>query len=192
MSRVKRTGSIANHTRRKVESQKRKCKERQKHWRKKQEMKRLRANKAAEEPRPTPKARGFLAQRFWEALHLDKALEGVGIIKTGGLAVGCILMVVLLFGVMDVTSLCALAEAVGQAYADLDQRLDEILVEVSDEEASTAPAEGEWTVLQVLAHLVMSERAIQLDTACRVNKQSLTVFPGNNEGPLDAIVASHV
>ena len=46
-------------------------------------------------------------------------------------------------------------------------------------------------MLQVLAHLVMSERAIQLDTACRVNKQSLTVFPGNNEGPLDAIVASH-
>jgi hypothetical protein len=117
MSRVKRTGSVANHTRRKDESQKRKCKERQKHWRKKQEMKRLRAKKAAEEPTPRPKARGFLAQRFWEALHLDEALEGVGIIKTGGLAVGCILMVVLLFGVMDVTSLCALAEAVGQDLA---------------------------------------------------------------------------
>ena len=117
MSRVKQTGSVANHTRRKDESQKRKRKERQKHWREKQEMKRLRAKKAAEEPTPTPKARGFLAQRFWEALHLDEALEGVGIIKTGGLAVGCILMVVLLFGVMDVTSLCALAEAVGQDLA---------------------------------------------------------------------------
>ncbi len=48
---------------------------------------------------------------------MDEALEGVGIIKTGGLAVGCILMVVLLFGVMDVMSLSALAEAVGQDVA---------------------------------------------------------------------------
>ena len=101
MSRVMQTGSVPNHTRRKDESQKRKRKERQKHWREKQEMKRLREKKAAEEPTPTPKARGFLAQRFWEAFRLDEGLERVGVVKTGGLAVGCILMVVLLFGVMD-------------------------------------------------------------------------------------------
>ncbi len=117
MSRVIRTGSGPDHTRQKVESQSRKHKERQKHWREKQKMKRLRAKKATEEPTPTPKARGLLAQRFWEALDLDKALERVGIIKTGGLAVGCILMVVLLFGVMDVMSLRALAEVVGQDLA---------------------------------------------------------------------------
>jgi len=117
MSRVIRTGSVPNHTRRKVESQQRKRKARQKHWRQKQQMKRLRAKKAIEEPQPTPKARGFLAQRFWEALHLDEALEEVGIVKAGGLAVGCILLVVLLFGVMNVTSLLALAEAVGQDLA---------------------------------------------------------------------------
>jgi hypothetical protein len=114
MSRVMRTGSIRNHTRRKVESQQRKRKARGKHWREKQQIQRLRAKKAMEEPSPTPMARGFLAQRFWEALDLDKALEQEGIVKTGGLAVGCILLVVLLFGVMNVTSLCALAEAVGQ------------------------------------------------------------------------------
>jgi hypothetical protein len=114
MSRVMRTGSIPNHTRRKAESQHRKRKAREKHWREKQEIQRLRAKKAMEEPRPTPTARGFLAQRFWEALHLDEALEQAGIVKVGGLAVGCILLVVLLFGVMNVTSLCALAEAVGQ------------------------------------------------------------------------------
>jgi len=77
-------------------------------------MQRLQAKKALEEPKPTPTARGFLAQRFWEALDLDEALEQEGIVKAGGLAVGCILLVVLLFGVMNVTSLCALAEAVGQ------------------------------------------------------------------------------
>ncbi|MBL7063859.1 MAG: transposase [Anaerolineae bacterium] len=80
-------------------------------------MKRLRAKKAIAEPKPTPTARGFLAQRFWEALRLDEALEGAGIVKAGGLAVGCILLVVLLLGVMNVTSLCALAEAVGQDLA---------------------------------------------------------------------------
>jgi len=114
MSRVMRTGSVSNHTRRKVESQRCKRTVRQKHWRQKQEMKRLQAKKAMEDPKPTPKARGFLAQRFWEALHLDESLEGVGIVKAGGLGVGCILLVVLLFGVMNVTSLSALAEAVGQ------------------------------------------------------------------------------
>jgi len=117
MSRVMRTGSIPNHTRRQVESQQRKRKVRQKHWRQKQEMKRLRAKKATEEPKPAPTARGFLAQRFWEVLHLDEALKEVGIVETGGLAVGCILLVVLLFGVMNVTSLSALAEAVGQDLA---------------------------------------------------------------------------
>jgi hypothetical protein len=117
MSRVMRTGSVPNHTRRKVESQQRKRKARQKHWRQKQQMKQLRAKKAIEEPKPTPRVRGFLAQRFWEALHLDEGLERVGIVKAGGLAVGCILVVVLLFGVMNVTSLSALAEAVGQDLA---------------------------------------------------------------------------
>jgi hypothetical protein len=114
MSRVMRTGSIPNHTRQKVESQQRKRKARRKHWREKQQMQRLQAKKALEEPKPTPTARGFLAQRFWEALDLDEALEQEGIVKAGGLAVGCILLVVLLFGVMNVASLCALAEAVGQ------------------------------------------------------------------------------
>ena len=37
-----------------------------------------------EEPSPTPTARGFLAQRFWEALDLDEALEQEGIVKVGG------------------------------------------------------------------------------------------------------------
>ena len=114
MSRVMQTGSVPNHTRRKVESQQRKRKAREKHWREKQQIQRLRAKKAMEEPTPTPTARGFLAQRFWEALHLDEALEQAGIVKVGGLAVGCILLVVLLFGVMNVTSLCGLAEAAGQ------------------------------------------------------------------------------
>lgn len=117
MSRVMQTGSIPNHTRRKQERQRRKRKERKEHWRKRQQLKRLEAKRAIEEPKRTPTAGGFLAQRFWEALHLDEALERVDITKCGGLAVGSILLVVMLLGVMSVTSLSALAGAVGQDLA---------------------------------------------------------------------------
>lgn len=114
MSQVKRTGSVPNHIRQTAERQRRKRKARQTHWRKKQELKRLQMRRAAEEPQPTPTARGPLAQRFWEALHLDAALERIGVEKAGGLAVGCILLVVMLMGMMNVTSLSALAAQVGQ------------------------------------------------------------------------------
>lgn len=114
MSKVKRTGSVPNHIRDTHERQRRKRKGRQAHWRKKQELKRLQLRRAAEEPKPTPTARGPLAQRFWEALHLDEALERISVEKAGGLAVGCILLVVMLMGMMNVTSLLALAAQVGQ------------------------------------------------------------------------------
>lgn len=117
MSKVKPTGSMPNNTRRRAERQRRKRQARRAHWRKKQELKRLHVRRAAEEPKPTPTARGLLAQRFWEGLHLDTALERVGVVKTGGLAVGCILLVVLLMGVMNVTSLSASAAEVGQDVA---------------------------------------------------------------------------
>ena len=117
MSRIIRTGSISKHTRRKIEKQQRQRKVRQQRWRQKRQLQRLQAQRATQEPLPTPTARGFLAQRFWAALHLDSALEEVDIVKAGGVAVGCILLVVLLFGVMNVTSLAALADAVGQDLA---------------------------------------------------------------------------
>jgi hypothetical protein len=117
MSKTKKTGSTPNHTKQKAERQKQKQQHRRKHWRQKQELKKLAVCRAAQEPKPTPAARGYLGQRFWEALHLDAALERVGISKQGGLAVGCILLVVLLFGVMNVKSLTALSTAVSQDLA---------------------------------------------------------------------------
>jgi hypothetical protein len=114
MSKPQKTGSTPGRLRRKNERHHRQRKVCQKHWRQKQELKRLRLRRAAAEPQPTPTARGYVAQRFWEALHLDEALTRVGLTKAGGLAIGCILLVVLLFGVMNVTSLTALAAAVGR------------------------------------------------------------------------------
>jgi uncharacterized protein YndB with AHSA1/START domain len=51
-----------------------------------------------------------------------------------------------------------LAEAVAQVYAQSDQTLDNIVAEISEEEASQRPAESEWSVKEVLAHLIASER----------------------------------
>jgi len=117
MSSSKQTGSVPNHTKQRAERQKQKRQLRRTHWRRKQELKSLATRRAAQEPKPTPTTRGYLGQRFWKALHLDEGLERVGITKRGGLAVGCILLVVLLFGVMNVNSLTGLSAAVGQDLA---------------------------------------------------------------------------
>jgi len=117
MSQPQETGSTTRRARRKNERQQHRRQVCQQHWRQKQELQRLALRRAAADPQPTPTARGYLAQRFWAALHLDAALAQVGITKAGGLAIGGILLVVMLFGVMNVTSLTALATAVGQDVA---------------------------------------------------------------------------
>jgi hypothetical protein len=65
MSKPQKTGSTTRRARCQAERQQRRRKARQKHWRQKQEMKRLALRRAAEEPQPSPTARGYLAQRFW-------------------------------------------------------------------------------------------------------------------------------
>jgi len=117
MSKSKHTGSVPNHSKQRAKRQQRQAAHRRKHWRHKQELKRLATRRATEEPQPTPTARGYLGQRFWEALQLDEALERVGIAKSGGISIGCVLLVVLLFGIMNVQSLSSLAEAIGQDVA---------------------------------------------------------------------------
>lgn len=51
-----------------------------------------------------------------------------------------------------------LAAALAEVYAQSDQTLDNIVAEISEEEASQRPAEGEWSVKEVLCHLIASER----------------------------------
>ena len=97
MNKSKQTGSRSNHTKQKEKRQKQECKRRQKHWRQKQEWKKLQARRAEQEIKPTPTARGYFGQRFWKALHLNEALEKVNITKTGGVAIGCILLVIMLY-----------------------------------------------------------------------------------------------
>jgi uncharacterized protein YndB with AHSA1/START domain len=83
----------------------------------------------------------------------------------------------------------ALAAQAREVYDQLDAELDAILEGVSDQEAATPPAEGEWSVMQVLAHLVLGERTTHLGTAMRINDQVLDAFPGNSPAPIEALIA---
>jgi len=55
-------------------------------------------------------------------------------------------------------SIGALAQALGDQYKISDSELDAFLDGVSDEEASCIPAPGEWSIKEVLAHLIHGER----------------------------------
>jgi uncharacterized protein YndB with AHSA1/START domain len=80
------------------------------------------------------------------------------------------------------------AEQVQQLYAQLDAQLDELLEGVSDEEASISPAEGEWSIKEILCHLIASERGAQFGIAVQLRGQALTVFPNNPAAPTAALL----
>jgi len=52
----------------------------------------------------------------------------------------------------------ALAETVGKMYASADAELGDTLRSIGEDEASVSPTPGEWSVNEVLAHLVLGER----------------------------------
>lgn len=87
-----------------------------------------------------------------------------------------------------------LADQLAAVYEQVDAELKAALVGVSEEEASQRPAEGEWSVKQVLAHLSTGERGLHtllahwavngwLDAAGGIDADA---FPGQ----LDAVLAA--
>lgn len=73
----------------------------------------LRVQRAASPPKPAPRARSYFVQEIWAKLRLDEGLERVGIHKDG-IPISSILMVVLMMGIMGVSSLHALSQALPQ------------------------------------------------------------------------------
>jgi uncharacterized protein YndB with AHSA1/START domain len=51
-----------------------------------------------------------------------------------------------------------LADAVRKIYASTDDELGSVLQSIRDDEAARSPAPGEWSISEVLAHLVLGER----------------------------------
>lgn len=83
----------------------------------------------------------------------------------------------------------AFAETLQDTYAQLDAELDEIFADVSDEVASTAPAEGEWSAKEVIAHLIVTERSTQMGMGVQLADNALNVFPSNDSAFLQGILS---
>ncbi len=81
------------------------------------------------------------------------------------------------------------AGRVREMYAQLDAELDALVEGVTDQQAATPPAEGEWSVMQVLAHLILGERLTQTAVATQINDRALNAFPGNVPAPMEALMA---
>lgn len=94
----------------------------------------------------------------------------------------------------------AFAETLQDTYAQLDQELDALLDGVTDEIAATPPADGEWSVMDVLAHLIGTERMMQVGLAAQVGGGVVDGYPNNSDAwnrsitavypTLDAITAA--
>lgn len=73
-------------------------------------------------------------------------------------------------------------------FATVFQELSELFVGYSDNEAKKRPAEGEWSALQVLAHLILNEQAFHNQVGNRVTGAQPTGWSGNSDLRLDALV----
>ena len=70
----------------------------------------------------------------------------------------------------------AFADQLQEIYEQLDQELLDIYEGVSEEEASQAPADGEWSANETLGHLVGTERWLQEWIGSLINGQELQSF----------------
>jgi uncharacterized protein YndB with AHSA1/START domain len=84
-----------------------------------------------------------------------------------------------------------LAKAVKANHDQVAGELTDILEGLSEKEASHRPAEGEWSVKEIIAHLILSERVIMYGMAVMVAGQELRDFPGNIQAQIDAVLAAY-
>jgi uncharacterized protein YndB with AHSA1/START domain len=72
-----------------------------------------------------------------------------------------------------------LAEALAALYADLDAQLDAVLEGASEAEANYRPDEDSWNTKELLAHLITTERGVQMGAATQITDGVLDGFPNN-------------
>jgi uncharacterized protein YndB with AHSA1/START domain len=85
-------------------------------------------------------------------------------------------------------SIKEIAARAQEVYAEMDRELDAALAGVSEAEASAKPQAGEWSVKEILCHLISSERFnIQYLTELFAGNESWNDnYPGNLQHPIDA------
>jgi uncharacterized protein YndB with AHSA1/START domain len=84
----------------------------------------------------------------------------------------------------------SLAEIVARKYTEVNRDLTQAFKGVSEEKAARAPAPGEWSARNVLAHLIEGERGIHHWLTCMIGSQEpwQDDWQGNLRVRLDAII----
>lgn len=86
-------------------------------------------------------------------------------------------------------TVAGLAERVEKLQTELNAALDELVKDVSQAEASQAPAPGEWSANEVLAHLIWTERWMQMASWSTLGGEDNVPWPDNNRAHLTPILA---
>ena len=68
-----------------------------------------------------------------------------------------------------------------RVHKDLLKRLKKVLKGVSNREAATKPGEGEWSVKEIMAHLLVGERWAQAAWDIHPNGGKFPAYPGSNQ-----------
>ncbi|HRF95290.1 MAG TPA: PDZ domain-containing protein, partial [Aggregatilineales bacterium] len=84
-----------------------------------------------------------------------------------------------------------LADRAEKDYMTLHAELSDIVANLSDETTNTPPAEDEWSVNQVLAHLILTERNTQEFLGGYVQAPELHTFTGNAKARVNAVVNTY-
>ena len=84
-----------------------------------------------------------------------------------------------------------LAEETRQLYARLDAELAEILEGITEEEAEYCPAETEWNSKEILAHIITTERAVQIWIINALEGTLFHNWASNNHELVKSIVDIH-
>ncbi len=85
----------------------------------------------------------------------------------------------------------ALAKTLREVHIQLDTGLARIMEGVTEEEASQPHAEGEWSIKEILAHLILFERDIRLWLAARILGEDIPFLPESPSSRVGAVVATH-
>lgn len=84
-----------------------------------------------------------------------------------------------------------LAAAVRTRYAAIDAELAALSAGVSEEEASFRAAADRWSAKDILAHIITSERGMQMTTASLCDNQTLLGWPNNPPVWIAALTGAH-
>ncbi len=88
-------------------------------------------------------------------------------------------------------TLAELAEEARQIYAQIDGELAELLNSVSETTAEYRPAETEWNIKEILAHLISTERAMQIWVINATEGTLLKNWAANDHHLIKSIVDIH-